>query len=293
MKKQTSFLLTGIAMSVLTACNSGTQRESSPAMPMGKADTVFQEDQATAQINQATAQGKRATADSTAIRSPAAPDFIKDPLLVREASLSASVGDIGSAGQKIRRWLEFEGGYYIEWERAREEDSLGITLTAKVPAGHFESFKDSVETLGNIEIESIRADDVTETYAGNQGRMAMNQKIGEQYRNILQSAARSKDALAAEEKVEEKLTGAEEFKESMTSLHRQAATGTMHIRLAMFNPLPLPQAPAFGHRLLDNLENGWEGLGVLVLFFADIWPWLILFVVGGILWRRYRKFNHS
>lgn len=264
MKRQNSLLLTGIAMSVLTACNSAAKRDVSQ-------DT-------TAQLNRSTPA------------SPGPPsDFTKGLLLIREASLRASVTDIGGSAKKIRRWLENEGGYYTEWEQGRQDDSLGISLTAKVPAARFESFKDSLETLGDIGIESIQATDVTDTYLGNQGGMTTTQKIGDQYRAILQNGAKPKDALAVEEKVAEKLTSAEELRESMASLNKQAAAGTLHIRLSMFSPLPLPQAPAYGHRLLVNLEDGWEELGVILLFFAGIWPWMILVAGGVIFWRRYRR----
>jgi hypothetical protein len=288
MKKQNSLLLTGIALSILTACNSATKRDVNLVPAMEEKDTIARSDQAADQAI-ADSAGARSPANSSGVHRSAFPDFDKNPLLIKEADISTAVTDLAHSGKKIRQWLENEGGYYTGWEQARQADSLGISLTAKVPAGHFESFKDSVETLGNIEIESVQAADVTDTYQGSQGRMTTSQKIGDQYKHILQNATKPKDALAVQEKVDERLMSAEESSESVSSLHRQVATGTLHIRLAMFSPLPLPQAPFLGRRLLGNLEDGWEGLSFVLLFFAEVWPWLLLLVAGGLLWRRYRR----
>ena len=211
------------------------------------------------------------------------------PLLIRSADLNLVVTDLNHSAQKIRGWLENQGGYYSQWVQARQDDTMGISLTAKVPASRFEPFKDSIETLGNVQLESVDAADVTDTYEGNQGRAAVSQKVGGQYKAIGEKAAKAVDALTAEARVEEALRSEEESKEGLATLHRQIAAGTLRIRLSMFSPLPPMEKPAFGQRLFGNLGDGWEGVGNILLFFAEIWPLVVLIVVGAVLWRRYRR----
>ena len=302
MKKRSSFWLMSCAFPLLTACNAGSAYKSASADSSAVANDfrarAVEPGSSGANGSGTTDGGSGATGSgatgpgSAGTSGPSAPglsDGFTMPLLIRSADLNLTVTDLNHSAQKIRGWLENQGGYYSQWVQARQDDTMGITLTAKVPASRFEPFKDSIETLGNVQLESVDAADVTDTYEGNQGRAAVSQKVGGQYKAIGEKAAKAVDALTAEARVEEALRSEEESKEGLATLHRQIAAGTLRIRLSMFSPLPPMEKPAFGQRLFGNLGDGWEGVGNILLFFAEIWPLVVLIVVGAVLWRRYRR----
>ena len=174
-------------------------------------------------------------------------------LLIKEASLQVSVTNLSNTAQRLEKWLEGTGGYYTSWTQAQEGDYLRLELTAKVPTENFEAFKDSVETLGILELETASTEDKTDAYAEALGRTALD-------------------------KERERKEDAEADSQEVAKMRRQAAMST--VRLTATQPRPVLETP-FGQRLWTKLGIGWSAVEKIILLLATAWP-LALFIGGGV-----------
>lgn len=199
-------------------------------------------------------------------------------LLIKEASLQVSVTNLSNTAQRLEKWLEGTGGYYTNWSQAKEVDSLRLELTARIPTENFEAFKDSVETLGILELETAGAEDKTDAYADALGKNALAQTMAGAYDRAGEKAAGTPDALTALNKEGERKEDAEAASQEAAKMRRHAAMSTVY--LTATQPIPVVVTP-FGQRLWDNLGIGWSAVEKIILLLATAWP-LALFIGGGV-----------
>lgn len=291
MKKTNSLPLKGLALPFLFllafSCNRSTndmekKKDKTLAKTAPVSGSAAAPDAAPAFADQT---AKEASADTVAAATalPGIPGLLTPQglLLVKEASMDVSVRDIGSAARNIRQWLESEGGYYADWTQEQVGDQLSVDLTAKIPAEHFEAFKDSAEALGVLESERASATDMTDTFVTTMGQRALAQRIAGRYDHAGDKARRSRDELDAIDKSAEQETAGEAAAQDLARARRQIAMSTIHLKVSQPHPLPPPAEKPFGQRLSDNLGLGWAVVENFLLFLALLWPWPLL--IGAVI----------
>jgi len=292
MKKTNSLLLTGIVLSAITvittfsACNDAQTKGKTQAdyAHKGAATATTMDETVRADSTQARA------ADTDAGLSPQVGKAPKDVMLIKEGDMDVSVTDMKESAKKLEKWIDHEGGYYLEWEQFKQDPQdnlLNVSITVKVPSDHFESFKDSLQTIGSILDEKIGATDITDDYQTVQSGMTSGQYTKERYTQIASKTKNTKEALAVQEKLDEQQSSMDASQNGIDQMHRHMAMGTFHIRLSQLHPWPADPNNDFGRRFLANLRSGAETLETIVLFFISIWP-VVLVMIGGIfLWINY------
>lgn len=204
---------------------------------------------------------------------PQVPGMI-DPrglLLLKDASVEVTVGDMGLSARRLRVWLGATDGYYTLWTHRRAGDSLCLELTAKVPTGQFETFKDSVETLGMLVSETASATDETDDYAAAEAHQALSRHLSTRY-----DAVRGKNELLAIDRSAQLQTDAVDAAQMVAATNRHVAWATVEVRATAYKPLPAPEGAPFGRRLGKGFRDGWAAVEVVIVALAGIWPLLLL-----------------
>lgn len=208
---------------------------------------------------------------------PQVPGMIdpKGILLLKDAAVEVTVGDMGLSARRLRVWLGATDGYYTLWTHRRFGDSLCLELTAKVPTEQFETFKDSVETLGTLVSETASATDETDDYAAAQARQVLSQHLSTRY-----DAVHGKNEMEAIDRSVQLQTDAVNAAQMVAATNRHVAWATVEVRATAYKPLPLPEPAPFGQRLGGSFRDGWAAVEVVIVALAGIWPLLLLIAVG-------------
>ncbi|TDX01949.1 DUF4349 domain-containing protein [Dinghuibacter silviterrae] len=205
------------------------------------------------------AAGEKNAAADTAAPAPAGvppiPGVITPQglMLLKEATLDLSVKDLGVTTRSLRDLLDADGGYYADWSQTQEGDRIQLSLTAKVPTDRFESFKDSLETLGELEDETASVSDMSDTYYTAPGKAAAPQDLGQ--------------------------------------VRRHLAFSTVHLKA--YQMLPPIAPPTFGQHLWNKLGEGWIAAETVILFLAPLWPWVLLVFACVFVATRFKPVNST
>lgn len=229
--------------------------------------------------------------DSDSKSQSAAPIEISKKV-IKDGRMSVQTRDLTASKQAMDAVLKGLGAYYEREDLQNDDFQASYDLTIRVASDKFETLISRIEE-GEAEIKSksINARDVTQQYVDIETRLANKREYLKRYRELLAKAATVKDILA----IQENIRGLEEEIESreaqLKSLKNQISYSTLQLNIFqkkdfVYNP---EQQGNFFEKVKNSLSNGWQSAVGFVLFIISIWPFVILLLVGVVLWRKFKS----
>jgi hypothetical protein len=218
-----------------------------------------------------------------------------DRKMVRTSTLEMLVQHPGDAAEKIRVLAEREGGFLVSSEVRGQGDSVGATLTIRVPAEKFDSVRDEIRKLGvRVESEHIEAQDVTRQYTDQEANLRNLRAEEQQYLLILKQARTVKDTLEVSEKLGEIRGQIEQQQAEFNALSKQIETVAITVNLRAeaearvfgLNWRPLYQIKLAFRDGLDGLANYFSAMTAFAFFLPTILLWTATIAFcGTVAWR--------
>lgn len=240
---------------------------------------------------------------------------------IRTARLKFKVKNTASATYDIERVILRNSGFIIKSEIQDVEyytsttpiskDSVLITrksapqanMVLRVPVESLDTTLRQIAPLASkIDFRTVEAEDVTEKLLADrlaQERLAKKQqRIGNA---ITTRNGRLGDAISAEDALDQALLQADNVKLSTYAINDKINYSTIYIELYQdvfsYTEKAVKEKeiaeyeykPGFGEQALVALKNGWVALNVAFLALINIWPLIILLLVGGVVFVKYRK----
>jgi len=204
-------------------------------------------------------------------------------------------GNIRFQSEKIeddyKRIIEILSKYngYIESEdQSKNTQRVDYTLTIRVSIESYDSlFKSLVGLTSRLDNKSSNIEDVTERFYDLKTRIKNKKALELRYVELLKRASDVKDILQIEKNLNEVRTQVERLQGQFNYLSKQISLSTIH--LTFYELLPYSYASSkrkgFGARLLSSLDNGWQVFLSFLVWFASLWPFLLLITVGVYLFK--------
>lgn len=293
-KRAWAMLSIGIFMTGVAACAAKTsdeRAESSPlqlAMPAGSAAVEPSAPQANEQT--ATAGGK--PADGLILRGGDAGGADQSRRkIIRTGEIALVVDDYQRARQAIDRLVGGAHGFIASAEVARTEGAVAAaTLVIRVPEGEIDAAVAALSKLGTLERESIRAEDVSETYHDLAARLRNAKALEERMVELAARAGGVKDLLEVEREIGRVRETIEVMEGQLRGLDDRTSLATLSVSLrtrSLYVPI---EQPGLGDRIdrafsssLDALAGAGEAL---LLFSVSALPWLLPIAGAALLVRR-------
>jgi len=163
----------------------------------------------------------------------------------------------------LRASVQAVGGYVSEGTLSGADQGGSARFTVKVPVARLGGFRDSVASLGKVENDSEKAEDVTEARADLKARLH-NARAQEQ--RLLELLTSHTGNLGDVVLVEKELGGARETIERLEAEERtmegQIAFATVNVTL---ETTYVPTDPSTGDRLAEAAKDGISGAKAFVL----------------------------
>lgn len=252
--------------------------------------------------------------------SSAAVENNKDTLhrFIRTADLKFKVTDVAKTTYKIEDIVTRHGGFVTltqlnsqkedETTTPVSEDSavettrfmVTNTMTVRVPNTRLDTtLKDIAQLVGYLDYRIIKADDISLQLRSN----SLQQKRSTQHVVRLTNAIdkqgkKLSETTAAEEALKSGAANADEALLSNLSLADQISFSTVQLSIYQRQSVSTEVVPTykevaayephFGRKLLNALQNGFSLLGDIFIGVVQIWPLLLLAVVGIGMYRKYK-----
>ena len=144
-----------------------------------------------------------------------------DRKIIRHADISLEVRSVDSYIKSVRTSAENFGGYIAYESTSSSDDEKSSYLTVNVPADKLDSFLEYVETLGNITVRNVGADDVTDSYIDTQSRIKSLETELESLMKILEKAEDLDSIIKVQERISEVRADLESYKSQLKAMEGQ------------------------------------------------------------------------
>lgn len=205
-------------------------------------------------------------------------------LLVRNASIVFKVPDAIKARDAIHDLTKgFDG--YVHSENQMGKAGLRYLEIVRVPSELTDEFIRRIEKLA-IEVEAKRSSsiDVTEEFIDVKSRLQTKRKLETRYEEIIKRAGNVKDLLEIEVQLGTLRSEIESMESKFNSLENQISFGSVSLEFYEEGASNIN----FASDLATSLNDGWNGLLVVMVFILKAWPLLIVGIIAAVIYIRRR-----
>ncbi len=210
--------------------------------------------------------------------------------IIKNGEITIQVGEIKTAQNQVNEIIK-KNNAYIQIENFDNNDVRDrLELTIRIPHKNFDavinSFSDGV---GNIVSKNISSDDVTEEYTDVSIKLANKKIYLEKYRDMLKSAATTKDILEIQENIRELEDEIDVSEGRLRFIDDRVNYSTLHLNL--YKEKVRSSATSrigFGSRFGDSITEGWNSFVSFVLGIISFWPFFLLIPLIIFVWRKWK-----
>jgi hypothetical protein len=226
---------------------------------------------------------------------------LQGPPVIRQAQLAITVGSglFDSKLQSVRTLVESEGGYIAGTDAQASPDSQNASdgqirtgvVSFMVPAAHFDDTIDQLSHVGKVQNVHITGNDVSAQYVDLNARLANAEAQLDAMRALLARAQNINDIIAIQNQIGQITAQIEQLKGQIKYLDDNTSYSTVTVTLTEAGAPP-QSAPSdnwgFSTALNQAAHNFVTTIDYVVTALGAVGPFLVLLLVGFLVWRRRR-----
>jgi hypothetical protein len=285
---------------VLFSCQNASNKE--PKVAQVSVAAEKKEDKKTA-FNADQNKEENTAADSTRHTSPKEPPPPKtsaanpdwDKKIIKTANVSIELKDFNVYNKSIHQSIKAYGAYIAQEEQTQTNDFIQNTVTIKVPVEQFDNLMNSFSGDGIKLLEKkIATEDVTAEVIDTKGRIETKKQVRLQYMALLKQAKNMQDILDVQNEINGITEEVEAAGGRVQYLTHQAAYSTIHLKYLQYSNgvKPIDEEPGFFSKMKEAFKSGGAAIANIALFLMNIWPVVIVLVVGYVILKK-RNNNKS
>ncbi|MDN3693921.1 DUF4349 domain-containing protein [Chryseobacterium tructae] len=211
--------------------------------------------------------------------------------IIKNGEMRVQVGDIKKAQSQVNDILKNNRAYIEKEEFENTDINENMNLTIRVPHKNFDALVNSFsDGVGSVLSKNISSNDVTEEYTDVSIKLANKKIYLEKYRDMLKSAATTKDMLEIQEKIRALEDEIDVAEGRLRFIDDRVNYSTLN--LSLYKAKIRSSATSkigFGSRFVDSLTEGWNSFIAFLLGIISFWPFFLLIPVIVALWRKWKK----
>lgn len=228
--------------------------------------------------------------------------------IIRNANVNVDTTTYDQYVAELTRIVEQVGGYvssqnagFNRFYHETSEDNLRyMNITVRIPEEQFTKVVDGLGQFGIIKSKNVTTNDITDSYRDTEAEIANLKITEERLRDILKTAEKTEDILEIERELTRVRGQLNNYTQNLVQWDRLVSLSTINIYIAEVDAYEgeiKPLDPTLGERMqgafndsITAIVEGGERLLVNIVGFTPYLPfWLVLLVVGFIVYRIVRK----
>lgn len=206
--------------------------------------------------------------------------------IVRKASLSVRVADVGKAEKEVTGYVASIGGFVSNSESSNYDSTRpNVSMTVRVPVSKFDEALSRFESFGTRLHKNVSAEDVTGQLVDQQARLKTMLAQEESLRGILRASRRTADTIEVQQKLMELRSQIESLAAQRQALAGLASLSTIELSLvseAKATPAAkdqdwLKESWTASTNQLASAFQAFGSMAVFVAVFSPLWLPPVLF----------------
>ncbi|WP_291903656.1 DUF4349 domain-containing protein [Chryseobacterium sp.] len=211
--------------------------------------------------------------------------------IIKNGDMKIQVGDIKKAQNQVNEIIRKNNAYIQKEEFQNTDMNDNLTLIIRVPHKNFDALINSFsDGVGSVLSKNISSNDVTEEYTDVAIKLANKKIYLEKYRNMLKSAATTKDMLEIQENIRELEDEIDIAEGRLRFIDDRVNYSTLN--LSLYKEKVRSSATSkigFGSRFIDSLTEGWNSFVSFLLGIVSLWPFFLIIPMIVFLWRKWKS----
>ncbi|WP_126650185.1 DUF4349 domain-containing protein [Chryseobacterium aureum] len=211
--------------------------------------------------------------------------------IIKNGDMKIQVGDIKKTQNQVNEIIRKNNAYIQKEEFQNTDMDDNLTLIIRVPHKNFDALISSFSNgVGTVLSKNISSSDVTEEYTDTAIKLANKKIYLEKYRDMLKSAATTKDMLEIQENIRELEDEIDVAEGRLRFIDDRVNYSTLNLYLYKEKVRSSTTSKiGFGSRFMDSLTEGWNSFVSFLLGLVSLWPFFLLIPVIIVLWRKWRS----
>jgi hypothetical protein len=208
------------------------------------------------------------------------------PRVVRSADLRVKVvkGRFGVAFDQVASLAAANGGFVSSSSTSSNEDARSGELTVRVPADRFDSVRQSLGALGEVESQAIRGEDVSGQLVDFDARLKSLRAQEDSLRVLVGQAKEVGDVLQVQSSLFTVRQQIEQLAAQKANLEQATTLATLHVSLfepgAVPGARPLDDGPSLAHSFEQAADGMLAVVGGMIVVVGYVIPLAVLGLLG-------------
>lgn len=209
--------------------------------------------------------------------------------IIKESYLEFETNDLNKTFDNIQRYVKQNNGV-IQNDNASKNYNRSIrTLIVRVPTKGFQNTIDSIsKSVEYFDSKSVSSKNVTEEFIDIEARLKAKRTLEKRYLQLLSKAKNVKEMLEIERELSSIREEIEAKQGRLKYLNNKVALSTINITFYK-TIVNSKVTQSYGSKMGKAIKSGFNGLSSFFLGLLNIWPLLILLVIGVFFIKKWYK----
>lgn len=209
--------------------------------------------------------------------------------IIKESYLRFETNDLDKTYGSIIRFVKKNDGFIQSDNANKSYDRQSRNLIIRVPTQNFQSAIDSISTIVDyFDTKQISLKDVTEEFIDLEARLKAKLELEKRYLELLSKAQNVKEMLEIERELSHIREEIEAKQGRLKYLNDRVSLSTLNIEFYKISA-ETGVRTSYGRKMWNALQSGFNGLSIFFLGLLNIWPFVIIVILGVYLIRKQLK----
>ncbi|MCB0461980.1 MAG: DUF4349 domain-containing protein [Flavobacteriaceae bacterium] len=215
-------------------------------------------------------------------------DF-EEQKIIKESYLRFETNDLDKTYGSILYYVKNNNGFIQSDNANKSYDRQSRNLIIRVPTQNFQSIIDSITTIVDyFDTKQVSLKDVTEEFIDLEARLKAKLELEKRYLELLSKAQNVKEMLEIERELSHIREEIEAKQGRLKYLNDRVSLSTLNIEFYKISA-ETGVRTSYGRKMWNALQSGFNGLSIFFLGLLNIWPFIIIVILGVYLIRKQLK----
>lgn len=209
--------------------------------------------------------------------------------IIKESFLRFETNDLDKTYGSILHFIKKNDGFIQSDNANKLYDRQSRNLIIRIPTKNFQSTIDSISTIVDyFDTKQVTLKDVTEEFIDLEARLKAKLELEKRYLELLSKAQNVKEMLEIERELSHIREEIEAKQGRLKYLNDRVSLSTLNIEFYKISA-ETGVRTSYGRKMWNALQSGFNGLSIFFLGLLNIWPFIIIVILGVYLIRKQLK----
>lgn len=193
--------------------------------------------------------------------------------LIRTGFLTFETDNLKEASQFLNEQVKKFDAYIANEDEFTDHGRISRTINIRVPVDSFDELVAAItDFAGHLEQKNINQEDVTQQYVDIEARLRNKRELEKRFLELLQKATKVEELIQVEAQLANVRAEIESLEMQMQHLTKRIDYSTLVVTYYQKQTA----TRAFGNRLGNALQAGWQNLVSFLIWMISVWPFVII-----------------